>query len=427
MNTVRRINRRSLRWLAQVGIAAAVLFSLAEAGVRIRVSRHDVGFTGASVLSFNAAELFGGVILQSKMTFVNGAGEPIAPNRVSIQSFDDTSNTLKLTDGTAEFSIRIEQQVFERMFSWIENNGTGVYTSARFLTLRQCAEYGMSTIPTQDIEHPDADIGLFTEGDYIATEFVDCPRLIAIAHALDFGLNWRRPGDEAAIRARCNAISASNRPLDSTGAGSTNAESDSDPTADDVYDPYDFDVDRDWVTSDLDSNFTMALTDQGTRISGNLYRYHRSARLDSKSTNAVTITSVDESRDLFEVAQMREPLAKLKVGFVELLPTAKTVSPKISSFSSLAWGEQAEDSDPEPREGALGSYALRYATPSHAQVIIDELRTLDSELKRMDAHCVAVEFARAAALLRTIHAHNRTSWDRFAEKYFKETRTVESR
>lgn len=230
----------------------AIVLTLFTAGVDAQVlhhvSRYDMSLNprGAAVLSARTAQAFGGVILQGEVTFSDRNGASIPQKTVVIDKYDSDSNMLFLRHAESLFSYHVDNETFDRVFSWIQNNGTGLYT-AYALSVEQRKMGGFSACSTSG--------RTWKTSGFIATEFKTSPRHIHLAAVIDFArkLNLLRPTErETEIMAKHNIGLQPNR------------------SGRELH----------WVVSDIDSDFIAKLVNGKVRISGTIYEYSRQASND---------------------------------------------------------------------------------------------------------------------------------------------------
>ena len=220
-----------------------------DAQVMHHVSRNDLSLLnprGAGVLSTQTAQVLGGVILQGEVTFSDKSGVSIPQQTVMIVKYDADSNMLFLRHSKSLFSYFVDNETFDRVFSWVQNNGTGLYT-AYPLTVEQCKMGGFSACSTSG--------QTWKTSGFIATEFKTSPKHIYLAAVMDFArkLNLLRPTErETEIMAKHNG----------------------------GLQPNQYRKNLHWVVSDLDSDFIAMLADGSVKISGTIYEYSRQASND---------------------------------------------------------------------------------------------------------------------------------------------------
>lgn len=232
-----------------LAIALTLVTGAVDAQVMHHVSRNDVSYLnprGAEVLSGQTAQALGGVILQAEVTFSDRSGATIPQHSVFIDKYDSASSMLSLRHAEELFTYLVDKETFDRVFSWVQNNGTGLYT-AYSLTAEQREMGGFSACRASGR-------GWETSG-FIATEFRTSPKHIRFAAVMDFARELRllKPiKSEAELMAKHNVGLRPNR------------------SGPDLH----------WVVSDLDSGFIAKLANGSVRITGTIYEYSRQTSND---------------------------------------------------------------------------------------------------------------------------------------------------
>jgi hypothetical protein len=270
------------RWLIAI-VAFVSCPSIAEENACSKVLRRLL--PPQILLSTEAVKFLKGVVFQAEAKFIDTQGRNISPQKISFGSFDKKNGRLLLKYQGEEFAYPIVEDTFDRIFSWIENEGVGFFT-ARALTLQQLHDSGLRTI---------------SGNHQIAIEFYGVREIEEIATLLDFpeksmfDCSW---GNMSVIMSQCNA-------------GLKPGE-----------------VDLDWIVSDLHSDFAVTLHDGKAIINGTLFRYHR---VSSDNSERVFVHKVDRyltPEELSLGAQMSQVASRSAAG-VEL---ARAVSMLRSLF-----------------------------------------------------------------------------------------------
>lgn len=266
-----------IRWIRVLCTMAAVFLTVAtlsDADVGVRYTRNrEYHPTGDAVFSSGMADLWGGVVLQAEARFVDSQGVAIDPTRLNLGPFDGTKNELCIEFKAQCFLYTIDKDTLTRLFSWIENGGTGLYTAYENID--------------PDVVH-DAALSPSTFGGYISSEF-SASRVEDVAYYLDFPEDTNVPD-------RLDEIIALRNKRVST--------------------PWDFDslVDRNWVVSDLDSNFVISLRDGRAFARGTIYQYDRG---EIPSTGEIVVTMVNELAERATDASDNSQLHNKAVAFAQ--------------------------------------------------------------------------------------------------------------
>lgn len=227
-----------------VGLTAfCLLVSSLDAAVRIRVSRNSP----SNALSSRATSIYGGVFLQSEAQFISANKTDIKPERVRLSHYDEATETLYLECDGARFALKIADDMLSRLISWIDNEGKGLYTGYKLggdIGLDQ----GLARLPN---------------GHGIAAEFADYSRAVEVVQYMDFFNQFlvEDPDNSHELLKRINE-----------GVTQRNGAK---------Y--------LDWMTSDMDSRFVVALRNSAVTPNGTLFVYHRR---ESNSKTRVFVQSV---------------------------------------------------------------------------------------------------------------------------------------
>lgn len=254
-------------------------------------------------------------------TFQDGDGKPIPAQSIGLHSYDKATGHLVLTYNNLQYRLLIREDTFDRMFSWITNKGTGLY-SAWQVSDKEMKAGGMVR----------RDKGM------IAEEFLGNKDCEQISHTLDFS-NFIEPfHDKTRVLIEMNAGSTPRI----TGKSQT------------------------YIVSDIASDFTATLHNGTVALSGTLHRYHRHES-----------THVDGRAYLYDADQYTE-------------------YPEMMALQALRRFQKT-------------------------RLIPPNARSLEALEKSVADHHAALHFARTVAVLRSLHKHNRKSWDHFMENYFEKT------
>lgn len=250
-------------------------------------------------------------------TFEAPTGEAIAPNSVNIRRFDRNTDELILEYKEKEFRFPIEEDDFDRIFSWIENGGTGLFTAHR-LTAQQRRSGGFSSAPR----------------GYVAAEFSASKKLTKFALYLDFGVGVPPP-----------FIGPPSEKLKLLETRNTRVQ------------PLENGSKRDWITSDLDSKFVATLNAGKITMTGTVYAYFRR---DSDSNKKVFVYDIKEFRDITskDVEQSTMPLTQ-KAELLELHKSSLYFARSVALLRRLyvtdrkAWDAFADEYFEEEQEVLL--------------------------------------------------------------------------
>lgn len=249
-----------VRRILILAIAFILLTGAVDAQVLHHVSRNDVSFLnprGAAVLSGQTAQVLGGVILQGEVSFSDANGASIPQKAVILKNYNLSSGILSLRYAEDVFSYRVDKETFDRVFSWVQNDGTGLYT-AYPLTIEQRKEGGFSECDTSG--------RTWRTSGFIATEFSTSAKHVRWAAFIDFA-------------GRLGALRSTERDADIMARHNTGLQPNR--SARGLH----------WVVSDLDSDFVAKLANGAVQISGTLYEYSRQT---SKDRNRVYVSGVKE-------------------------------------------------------------------------------------------------------------------------------------
>jgi hypothetical protein len=238
---------RVCRFIA-IAIVLTFITGAVDAQVLHHVSRYDASLNphGAEVLSGTTAQVLGGVVLQGEVIFSDKNGASIPQKNVFIDKYDPADNKLFLSHAKDLFSYLVDKETFDRVFSWVQNNGTGLYT-AYPLTVEQRKTGGFSACSASG--------QTWQTTGFIATEFKTSPKHINLAAVMDFARELsllRTTERETEIMAKHNI----------------------------ELQPNQFGRDLHWVVSDIDSDFIAKLVNGSVHISGTIYEYSRQASND---------------------------------------------------------------------------------------------------------------------------------------------------
>lgn len=161
-------------------LVAALLMAVATLGradVLVRVTRNPpLNPSGIAVLQRTAARGLWGVCLQAHATFLDERGNAIAPETLALdrfeRDFEGNRDRLRILAQDTAFYVEIDEKLFDRMFSWVENKGTGLYTAPDFIDDESLADAGMVRIES----------GLHA----VAAEFADLPEVVELWRFIDF-------------------------------------------------------------------------------------------------------------------------------------------------------------------------------------------------------------------------------------------------
>lgn len=305
------------RRCTRIQVALCVVLAItcgAWAGVRVRVTRNPIMHPhGSDVLSGSSARFLHGVVLQATASLKDEKGAPVS--NVSIwkfeRNYDGQLDRLCMKVENREFFYQIDEAIFDRLFSWIENGGTAVYT-----------------VPMEDVTGAQAapvDVELrgggFTEvrqgvakGHYIASEFADIPRLVEIGHHFDFGVQrfGINPADAAMRLERHNAGVEKRVPP----------------------------ISMDWIVCDLDSKFSgvFQATSPWVEVQGSLYCFYRCAAKQENRVYTTMIKAILCSRD-FRKARP-EAFAKIAEDQVKLHDEAFAIAQATALLRALKASDQ---------------------------------------------------------------------------------------